>query len=302
MHNFGVKTTGAVVFQPDKPFYHPVHKFILGNPDGLVVNPQYHADYFNIITDSPNREINYVTEILPLCNRGLEIKTVGHKLPYSPDDGYGWGEPQTDQIPINYRKQLTVYAAVTGIMDWDLAALFGQSPYVGYQIRISEKEMEDAVKVLCSFWNDHVLPKVPPKTDGLESTKKMFFYKNDFKDECEANNAAYIAATNLAAQKFYKDQTKLAVGKDENFLLDYAYKNKSNVIKYNDKPLVAITKVAGSTSVDWVTYAKALEEKYLQAGGDQETINTLLSSNTKKKKGHKRLNLRIKHKVEEGMI
>jgi predicted phage-related endonuclease len=97
----------------------------------------------------------------------VEVKTAGDRMKGD------WGEEWSDDIPQAYLTQVQHYLGVTGLDFCHVAVLFG-----GHEFRIYEvKRNEDFIKLLfereINFWNDRVVPQIPPSPDGSESAKKM---------------------------------------------------------------------------------------------------------------------------------
>lgn len=125
-------------------------------PEGLVMR---HAEH-DFLLGTPDRLC--ITE-----RRGLEIKTASL---YSAKD---WGEVGTDEIPNAYLAQVVHYMAITGFDVWDVAVLLGGNDFRVYTVR-RDPDLEAMILDRCiRFWNDHVIPRVPPPVDGSEATNKL---------------------------------------------------------------------------------------------------------------------------------
>jgi predicted phage-related endonuclease len=109
---------------------HPDVACILGTPDGIVLD----------------------------ANRGLEIKTAGWKS----DD---WGKPGSDEVPTHYLLQCCQYMAITNLPAWDLAVLFHGNKLEIYTIYRDQDIEHSILNAAQSFWNDYVVPKIPPPVD-----------------------------------------------------------------------------------------------------------------------------------------
>jgi putative phage-type endonuclease len=106
--------------------------------------------------------------------RGLECKTAGV---FTAQD---FGEPGTDQVPDYYHVQCDHYMAVTGASSWDLAVLIGGQRFAVYTIARDEELIEELVRQEVEFWNNHVVPGIPPTIDGSEGSTRFL---NRIKDE-----------------------------------------------------------------------------------------------------------------------
>lgn len=101
-----------------------------------------------------------------------------------------WGEEGTDQVPLHYVVQGTWYAHLTGcdeidypVLLWphEMRDLLGLTPAeivaecempvlrVQYSAQLA-RTIDDAVT---RFWEEHVLPEVPPKAVDLEDIKRL---------------------------------------------------------------------------------------------------------------------------------
>jgi predicted phage-related endonuclease len=119
---------------------HPDAPFILGTPDGIagvVVGADRHF----------------------IPGRGVEIKTAAFK-------SHEWGKPGTDEVPHHYRLQVAQYMAITGLAEWDIAALFSGNKLEIFTVK-RDLEVETAIiNAAVEFWAEHVIKRVPPKIDG----------------------------------------------------------------------------------------------------------------------------------------
>lgn len=120
-------------------FFHKDYPFLLGNVDGILEDGSV-----------------------------LEIKNVGY---YSSKK---WGETGSDIYPTYYYLQAMHYNILTDAPKAVLAALICGSELRTYEIA-RNKEIEDKLIQKCvSFWNDHVIPKIPPPIEDYESARKFW--------------------------------------------------------------------------------------------------------------------------------
>ncbi len=121
---------------------HPKHNFILATPDRLIANSK----------------------------KLIEIKTVG------PHAIKQWAD---NKIPQNYFIQCAQLLYVLDYESIDLVALMCGQELKTFTINRDEK-MDLIIESTClDFWNNHVLPKIPPKADynspnTLEAIKKLY--------------------------------------------------------------------------------------------------------------------------------
>ncbi len=96
--------------------------------------------------------------------RLVEIKTADRL-----DDA--WGEPGSDKVPADYWTQVQHYLAVVGGSVADLVVLVrGNTPSI-FTIERDLAFTELLTEQERAFWNDHVIPRVPPEPDGSEASK-----------------------------------------------------------------------------------------------------------------------------------
>lgn len=92
------------------------------------------------------------------------------------------------QFPESYYVQCVSYLAVTGWDRWYLAALVLNKAFYIYQITtvegdslpdwcessvyVDKEEIASLKRCAADFWEQHVLPGIPPPLDGLDSTSK----------------------------------------------------------------------------------------------------------------------------------
>lgn len=92
----------------------------------------------------------------------LEIKTANSRMIRF------WGEAGTDQVPQHYLMQGLWNCFVTGRPRCDLAVLLGGEFRLYHLHRDPELEQIMA-QAVTDFWEQHVLPGIPPELDGSDS-------------------------------------------------------------------------------------------------------------------------------------
>ena len=95
--------------------------------------------------------------------RGLEVKTAGIFM------ASDFGEPGSDQVPPDYLLQVMHYMMVTGWEVFDLAVLIGGQNLRIYTIPRDEQLIADLLAGEVDFWQNHVVPRIPPEVDGSEA-------------------------------------------------------------------------------------------------------------------------------------
>lgn len=134
----------------DEPelYVHPDYDFLIGHPDRLLY-------------DSKTSELV----------AGLEIKTSNIA------NIRKWGDEGTDAIPRNYLIQCQWYAGLSGLPNWRVAVAFlddagRMRTYREYNIDANAELFEMLVERAVSFWQNNVLPGVPPEIEAVDDTTK----------------------------------------------------------------------------------------------------------------------------------
>lgn len=79
-----------------------------------------------------------------------------------------WGEEGTDEIPIEYHAQFQFGMMVTNRDRCDVWALFGADKLVKYVVHRDEEAIAGMRSRCVQFWQEHVVPRVPPSPVSLE--------------------------------------------------------------------------------------------------------------------------------------
>ncbi len=79
-----------------------------------------------------------------------------------------WGEDGTDEIPIEYHAQFQFGMMVTNRDRCDVWALFGTDKLVKYVVHRDDEAIAGMRSRCVQFWQEHVLPRVPPSPVSLE--------------------------------------------------------------------------------------------------------------------------------------
>ncbi len=130
-------------------------------------------------------------------NHGLEIKTAGIR------QAKRWGEPGTDDVPDEYLVQCQWCMAVTGLKRWDLiVSIAGEEPQI-YELTRNDALIQQLYERAEKFWNQHVVPKIPPQVDESEAAAKMLsqFYTRADEDIIDSTPALDSLAAQLVRQK-----------------------------------------------------------------------------------------------------
>lgn len=124
---------GKTVLQPAM-LRHPVHSFMIANLDGMI-----------------------------LGDRVLEIKTAR--------TADGWGDPGSDEIPLDYAAQVHHYMIVTGLPRADVAVLIGGSDFRIYTV-YGDAELHDAmIEQEREFWRLVETRTMPEPQSGADAVR-----------------------------------------------------------------------------------------------------------------------------------
>ena len=85
-----------------------------------------------------------------------------------------WGSTGTDEIPDYYLTQVHHYLAVTAWDRWHLTVWFGLDEKRDYVIERDEDIILGLIETERSFWEDHVLARVPPDAQNLDDLRRTF--------------------------------------------------------------------------------------------------------------------------------
>jgi len=135
---------------PGEFFRHIDHPFLIAHCDGVLVNRQ----------NGSGPQVDTAFGI-------VEVKTAGDRMKGD------WGEEWSDDIPQAYLTQVQHYLGVTGLDFCHVAVLFGGHEFRIYEVKANPEFIASLFELETRFWNEHVVPQVPPPPDGSESAKKM---------------------------------------------------------------------------------------------------------------------------------
>lgn len=87
-----------------------------------------------------------------------------------------WGPDGSDQVPVDVYYQCLWGMWVTGLRRWDVAALFFGTELRIYHLQWDAELAELARTEVADFWNNHVLPRVPPLARGTDNDKMAHYH------------------------------------------------------------------------------------------------------------------------------
>lgn len=132
--------TGLEVKTTDEMFKHEKHKFMLANVDGLI----------------------------PSENAILEVKTASAYMKNQ------WADEGGDNLPDYYLTQVAHYAEVLNVKKVYVAVLIGGNDFRIYHYNRSTSLGNLLIDKESDFWNNHVIPKIPPKPISEIDAAKMW--------------------------------------------------------------------------------------------------------------------------------
>jgi putative phage-type endonuclease len=147
------KRTGLDIRERHELLQHDTYEFMLANLDREVICPE----------------------------RGIGILECKTASEYLKDEWVG------ENIPDSYYLQVQHYLAVTGYSFAYIAVLIGGNKFVYKEVIRDDEVIEFLYKLESDFWNNHVIPKIPPPVDGSDSCKDSLnkLYKNSIDEMIE---------------------------------------------------------------------------------------------------------------------
>lgn len=143
------------------------------DPDALTVNPQY----YSVDTWGGAQNIGHG-----------EIKSVGFNRGE-------WGEAGSQDVPAYYLAQSIFATECNELPETTIWGCFGFDDIRPYRFDADREAGEALVQAAVNFWNNHVLPKVPPATKTAEDCRRVLARFQGF--TWEASPEALQAATEL---------------------------------------------------------------------------------------------------------
>ncbi len=189
--------TGLRVETVEDAFRHPEHPFIGGHVDGLAYNG---SD-------------------VPVI---FEAKNVGLRM------AKHWSKGGDDHIPDFYNLQVQHYMMVVSaalgkpISEAHVAALVGGNEFRTYTVQGNERIQQAILEKCVAFWNNHVLPGVPPTVDGSEGATEMLstLYPQSTEGEMEASGNANLMIARLMSLIDGRDTINEQIRECQNVIKD----------------------------------------------------------------------------------
>lgn len=143
---------------------HPKHDWMSATPDAMVYIPGQNHAVDRFLTIPGGYDVS-------LADRGLEVKNRGW---FNRD---AWGEPGTDQAPVEVVAQCQWSMGITGLKRWDIAVLLGGNNLGIYHIEFDEELFNDMVNIGHAFWHTYIVPGVLPPLDGSATATRYLNQK-----------------------------------------------------------------------------------------------------------------------------
>lgn len=214
---------GVQVERVNRTIKHPEHRFLLANPDRLIVGKEH----------------------------GLEIKTAGLRVA---DE---WGDPDSDIMPDSYRLQCVEYMAVTGFSRWDVAVLIGGQDFRIYRLH-RDRELENLViESAREFWEKYIVTGVQPPVEGVDAGQFIKrLYPRDLLPEGTATQEMIAAATRYAEAKALAKEYEIAADEARNRLC--AFIGETAGFRWGTKNKATWTNNKDGVKVDYEGVVKEL--------------------------------------------
>ncbi len=119
-------------------------------------------ELFTVPTIKYKNPILYATpdRMIVGVKKGLEIKTANARMADQ------WGEEGSDDVPQHYLIQCILCMAVTGVDEWDVAALIGGQDFRIYTIKRDIELETTIIERLLEWWDNYIVKNQEPDIDS----------------------------------------------------------------------------------------------------------------------------------------
>jgi putative phage-type endonuclease len=171
-----------------------------------------------------------------------------------------WGEEETDDIPNAYLCQAAYYAAICNVPKVDIAVLIGGQDFRIYTYKKNEEVENKLIKRACKFWNEHIVPRIPPEPRDLKDVAELYPV---------SNGKAITADIEIIDKVHYLKQLKV----QENVLTEEIkkvqlsiknYMKDNEVLTDGEKALVTWKNTNPRTGFDVDKFKKEHEDIFIQ--------------------------------------
>lgn len=182
--------------------------------------------------------------------RGVEVKTTAYPT--------GWGEPGTDEIPIQYIFQVQHYMIITGFEVFDVPVLIGGRDFRIYEVPADKELQEMLMEKEAAFWK-LVQDAIPPEPINYEDVLRRFRQSKSATVTATANIVAAIMAL-----KEVRTQIDEREAHEEQIMTDIlSYMKESDTLIGVDGTILATWKTGKPTNrLDLKTLQKELPDIY----------------------------------------
>lgn len=204
------------------PAVHPQHSWMIGTPDGQIISPH---------------------------KKGRGIVEV--KCPAK----YAFEKIKLEGVPANYVIQMQHYLTITGFT-WGRFAIFNADSWEMITVDVeafNDAEKAAYIEALEAFWNEHVIPRVPPPADPKEH--RVVLPKVEGALKSREDDAFAQAVSALAQAQESEKEAKSLVESAKAAVLDVI--NKEHGVYESDEYRVYYTPVAGRVTFDKKALAAA---------------------------------------------
>jgi predicted phage-related endonuclease len=234
---------------PGNPTSHEQHPWMLGTPDGFITSPHV---------------------------KGKGIVEV--KCPAK----YAFEKIKLEGIPAHYVIQMQHYLTITGL-SWGRFIIFNADSWEMITVDVeafSEKEKASYIAALEAFWNEHVIPQVPPP----QEPKNRIVLPKVTGALRARDDAEFAAVVNAMVQaQEYEKEAKSLVESAKAAVLDAI--NRENGVYESDDYRVYYTPVDGRVTFDRKALAarrpidpnKLLVSISVALAGQQETMARVIA-------------------------
>lgn len=261
LRNWYVRRHNLAVLVPTESMYHEEHSWMRATPDGIALRE-----------NPAEREVYW--------DHGFEAKNVGRH------SAHRWGEPGTDQVPIEYLLQAQQGMAVTELKRWVIVACIAGDPPAEYPIERDDELIGQIIDGGAAFWR-LVEAGTPPEIDGSEAysvylAERYPFSREDYRQadaEAERNVAALRDVRATLRELEQREATlsnliKAAIGENAGLA--------TSLGRLTWKPQ------RGRELIDWEAIAVNLAAEY---GVSEKQLQARIAANTSQAKGSRPLRL-----------
>ncbi len=211
------------------------------------------------------------------ADRGVEVKNRNYF------NWREWGEPGTDEVPIEVAAQVHWSMMVTRLPCWDVAVLLGGNRLGIYHLKYDVEVADDIVNEVYLFWHDYVLPRITPPLDGSGSASnylnsKWKLYGQDLKAPSDEILDYALALKDVRTVLKTQEEAKKRL---ENFIKDFIGDDMGIEIP-DGGGKITWKRPKASRKTDWRAVAEGLKK------GRHKLLARLLDEHTEEREATRR--------------